>query len=59
VDVVDPRELKTVLRRHGVRAATSLGQRFLVDRLVLQAILEAAELSGWTTSSRSARDLAC
>jgi 16S rRNA (adenine1518-N6/adenine1519-N6)-dimethyltransferase len=46
VDVVDPRELKTVLRRHGVRAATSLGQRFLVDRLVLQAILEAAELSG-------------
>jgi len=45
VDVVDPRELKRVLRRHGVRAATSLGQRFLVDRLVLQAILEAAELS--------------
>ena len=45
MDVVDPRELKTVLRRHGVRAATSLGQRFLVDRLVLQAILEAAELS--------------
>ena len=45
VDVVDPRELKSVLRRHGVRAATSLGQRFLVDRLVLQAILEAAELS--------------
>ena len=45
MDVVDPRELKSVLRRHGVRAATSLGQRFLVDRLVLQAILEAAELS--------------
>jgi len=45
VDVVDPRELKSVLRRHGVRAATSLGQRFLVDRLVLQAILDAAELS--------------
>ena len=46
VDVVDPRELRSVLRRHGVRAATSLGQRFLVDRLVLQAILEAAELLG-------------
>lgn len=45
MDVVDPRDLKSVLRRHGVRAATSLGQRFLVDRLVLQAILEAAELS--------------
>ena len=45
MDVVDPRELKTVLRRHGVRAATSLGQRFLVDRVVLQAILEAAELT--------------
>ena len=45
MDLVDPRELKSVLRRHGVRAATSLGQRFLVDRLVLQAILDAAELS--------------
>jgi len=45
VDVVDPRDLKSVLRRHGVRAATSLGQRFLVDRSVLRAILEAAELS--------------
>ena len=45
MDVVDPRELKSVLRRHGVRAATSLGQRFLVDRLVLQAILDSAELS--------------
>ena len=45
MDVVDPRDLKSVLRRHGVRAATSLGQRFLVDRSVLRAILEAAELS--------------
>lgn len=45
VDVVDPRELKSVLRRHGVRAATSLGQRFLVDRAVLKDIIEAAELS--------------
>jgi 16S rRNA (adenine1518-N6/adenine1519-N6)-dimethyltransferase len=46
VDVADPRELKTVLRRHGVRAATSLSQRFLVDRGVLAAIIDAAELSG-------------
>ena len=45
VDVADPRALKSVLRRHGVRAATSLGQRFLVDRGVLQTIVEAAELS--------------
>jgi 16S rRNA (adenine1518-N6/adenine1519-N6)-dimethyltransferase len=45
MDVADPRELKSVLRRHGVRAATSLGQRFLVDRTVLRDIVEAAELS--------------
>jgi len=45
VDVADPRGLKRVLRRHGVRAATSLGQRFLVDRDVLRAIIDAAELS--------------
>lgn len=45
MDVADPRELKSVLRRHGVRAATSLGQRFLVDRGVLRDIVEAAELS--------------
>jgi 16S rRNA (adenine1518-N6/adenine1519-N6)-dimethyltransferase len=45
MDVADPRALKSVLRRHGVRAATSLGQRFLVDRGVLRAIVDAAELS--------------
>jgi len=45
VDVADPRTLKSVLRRHGVRAATSLGQRFLVDRAVLRTIIDAAELS--------------
>jgi 16S rRNA (adenine1518-N6/adenine1519-N6)-dimethyltransferase len=45
VDIADPRDLQTVLRRHGVRAATSLGQRFLVDRSVLNDIVEAAELS--------------
>jgi 16S rRNA (adenine1518-N6/adenine1519-N6)-dimethyltransferase len=33
-----------VLRRHGVRAATRLGQRFLVDRGVLASIVEAAEI---------------
>jgi 16S rRNA (adenine1518-N6/adenine1519-N6)-dimethyltransferase len=45
MDIADPRDLQTVLRRHGVRAATSLGQRFLVDRSVLNDIVEAAELS--------------
>ena len=45
MDVADPRALERVLRRHGVRAATSLGQRFLVDRSVLGAILDAAELT--------------
>ncbi|TMF54459.1 MAG: ribosomal RNA small subunit methyltransferase A [Chloroflexi bacterium] len=45
MDVVDPSALESVLRRHGVRAASSLGQRFLVDRHVLAAILDAAELS--------------
>src|SRR5438046_7735153 len=45
MNVADPRALRDVLRRHGVRAATSLGQRFLVDRSVLSAIVDAAELS--------------
>jgi 16S rRNA (adenine1518-N6/adenine1519-N6)-dimethyltransferase len=45
MDVADPRALRDVLRRHGIRAATSLGQRFLVDRGVLSAIVDAAELS--------------
>src|SRR5213594_3948081 len=45
MDVANPRGLRDVLRRHGIRAATSLGQRFLVDRAVLAAILDAAELS--------------
>ncbi len=45
MDVADPRALSSILRRHGVRAASSLGQRFLVDRGVLQAIVDAAELT--------------
>ncbi|HEY3218846.1 MAG TPA: 16S rRNA (adenine(1518)-N(6)/adenine(1519)-N(6))-dimethyltransferase RsmA [Candidatus Limnocylindria bacterium] len=44
IDLADPRALDAVLRRHGVRAATSLGQRFLVDRGALTAIVDAAEL---------------
>lgn len=45
MDLADPRELRATLRRHRVRPARSLGQRFLVDRSVLRAILDAAELS--------------
>ncbi|MBI3521960.1 MAG: ribosomal RNA small subunit methyltransferase A [Chloroflexi bacterium] len=41
----DPRELGAALSRHGVRARRSLGQRFLVDKSALSAIVEAAELS--------------
>lgn len=33
-----------MLRRHGLRAATSLGQHFLVDRGVLASIVDAAEV---------------
>src|SRR2546426_4594715 len=44
MDVANPRGLRDALRRHGIRAATSLGQRFLVDRAVLAAIVEAAEI---------------
>jgi 16S rRNA (adenine1518-N6/adenine1519-N6)-dimethyltransferase len=34
-----------MLARHGIRAATSLGQHFLVDRAAMDAVVEAAELS--------------
>ena len=44
MELSDPRTLRDALRKHGVRAATSLGQRFLVDRSVLRAIVDAAEL---------------
>jgi len=45
VDLADPKTLQTVLRRHGVRAAKSIGQHFLVDPSALRAIVDAAELS--------------
>jgi 16S rRNA (adenine1518-N6/adenine1519-N6)-dimethyltransferase len=44
-DLSDPRALRTVLDRHAVRAATGIGQHFLVDRPALTAIVDAAELS--------------
>src|SRR5256885_13117186 len=45
LNLADPGALDAVLKRHGVRAATSLGQRFLVDPAALGAIVDAAELS--------------
>jgi 16S rRNA (adenine1518-N6/adenine1519-N6)-dimethyltransferase len=45
IDLSSRRTLDQLMRRHGIRAATSLGQRFLVDRGVLAAIVGAAELS--------------
>ena len=44
MDVGDPRALDTLLRRHRIRAATSIGQHFLVDPLALAAIVDAADL---------------
>lgn len=44
MDIADPRSLDGVLRRHGVRAAKSIGQHFLVDQGVLATIIEAAEV---------------
>lgn len=44
-DLSDPQGLRAVLDRHGVRAATGIGQHFLTDRAALAAIVEAAELS--------------
>lgn len=45
MDVGDPRALGALLRRHGVRAATSIGQHFLIDREALASIVDAAGLS--------------
>jgi len=46
LDVGDPRTLDALMRRHGIRAATSIGQHFLVDPEALAAIIDAAELGG-------------
>ncbi|HVR88738.1 MAG TPA: 16S rRNA (adenine(1518)-N(6)/adenine(1519)-N(6))-dimethyltransferase RsmA [Candidatus Limnocylindria bacterium] len=44
MDLSDPRQLKAILAKHGVRAAKGIGQHFLVDRGALAAIVEAAEI---------------
>ncbi|MFN2519753.1 MAG: 16S rRNA (adenine(1518)-N(6)/adenine(1519)-N(6))-dimethyltransferase RsmA [Candidatus Limnocylindria bacterium] len=44
MELSDPRALRALLDRHGVRAAKRYGQHFLVDRSVLRAIIDAAEI---------------
>ena len=46
MDVGDPRALDALLRRHGIRPATTLGQHFLVDPDALEAIVEVAAIAG-------------
>ena len=43
LDLTDPRTLTAVARRVGLRRDTHLGQHFLVDRDVLDAIVEALD----------------
>lgn len=45
LDLSDPKALRALLDRHGVRPAKGIGQHFLVDRAALAAIVDAAELS--------------
>ncbi|MDP9266033.1 MAG: 16S rRNA (adenine(1518)-N(6)/adenine(1519)-N(6))-dimethyltransferase RsmA [Chloroflexota bacterium] len=45
MQLTDPRTLRALLDRHGVRAAKGIGQHFLVDRRALQAIVDAAEIA--------------
>ena len=44
-DLSDPAELRAILDRHDVRAATGIGQHFLVDRAALAAIVDAARIA--------------
>jgi 16S rRNA (adenine1518-N6/adenine1519-N6)-dimethyltransferase len=45
LDLTDPRTLAAVARRVGLHRDTSLGQHFLVDRVVLDAIVDALDPS--------------
>ncbi len=45
MELTDPRALRALLERHGVRAAKGFGQHFLVDRSALEAIVGAAEIT--------------
>ncbi len=45
IDLTNIRVLRELLRRHGLRPNKILGQHFLVDRSVLDKLVDAAELS--------------
>ena len=53
LDLTDPRTLTAVGRRVGLRRDTNLGQHFLIDRDVLDAIVDALDPG---TGQRGARD---
>lgn len=44
IDLTSPAQLKEVLRRHEFRARKRLGQNFLVDRNIVNKILDAADI---------------
>jgi 16S rRNA (adenine1518-N6/adenine1519-N6)-dimethyltransferase len=44
-DLSDPGALRAILDHHDVRAATGIGQHFLVDRAALSAIVDAARIA--------------
>ena len=44
IDLTSPAQLSALLRRHGFRAKKRLGQNFLVDRNILDKILDAADI---------------
>ena len=48
VDLTRPRDVRGLLNRYGVRLSRELGQHLLVDRDVLQRIVEAADLTPQT-----------
>lgn len=45
IDLTDIRELRNLLFAHGMRPNKGFGQNFLIDRTVLQAIVQAADIS--------------
>jgi len=45
MNLTSPREIRELLDRHGLRPNRALGQNFLVDRNILNAIADAAEIS--------------
>ncbi|GER87967.1 ribosomal RNA small subunit methyltransferase A [Dictyobacter vulcani] len=45
VDLTDVRALRNVLTSHGMRPNKAFGQNFLIDRAILQQIVQAAEIT--------------